>query len=124
MSFELGLVVMFEVAGVDKLLVAVVDILLMTAVDKLEIDIPVFDKLAAVSLAGNFDDMALNLVGYPEFETSNQDFDIDFLIVGYLSDSGSQFVGVLVYHNSGKHAFPVATVDWSMRLDAIDYGND
>ncbi|KAG9298072.1 hypothetical protein G9A89_018155 [Geosiphon pyriformis] len=124
LALTLGLVVVFEVAGVDKLLVAAIDILLATVVDKLEVDILVFNKLAVASLVGNSDNIALSLVGYSEFETSNQSFNIDFLIIDYLSDNGSQFVDVLVYHNSGKNAFSVATIDWLMMLNIIDYRNN
>ncbi|KAG9299963.1 hypothetical protein G9A89_009691 [Geosiphon pyriformis] len=52
MSFELGLMVVFELWMFDKLFVAVaVDILLVAAVNKLEIDIQVVDILAVALLA-------------------------------------------------------------------------
>ncbi|KAG9290495.1 hypothetical protein G9A89_002470 [Geosiphon pyriformis] len=52
-----------------------------------------------------------------EFGTGNRDFDIDFLIIGYLDADNSQFEYVLVYHNSGRYVFPVAIVDWLMKMD-------
>ncbi|KAG9288415.1 hypothetical protein G9A89_015621 [Geosiphon pyriformis] len=59
-----------------------------------------------------------------EFGTSNWGFDIDFPIIGYLSIDSSQFVCVLAYHNSGKHAFSTAKVDWLITMDTSDFGND
>ncbi|KAG9287354.1 hypothetical protein G9A89_023725 [Geosiphon pyriformis] len=71
MLFELGLVVMFEVVKVDNLLVAVVNIVLVAVFDKLEIDIQVFDKLAAALLASKSVDMELNLLDDLELGTGN-----------------------------------------------------
>ncbi|KAG9284452.1 hypothetical protein G9A89_014056 [Geosiphon pyriformis] len=47
-----SLITVFEFVGVNRLLVAVVNILLVAMVDKLEFDILVVDRLAAALLAG------------------------------------------------------------------------
>ncbi|KAG9297958.1 hypothetical protein G9A89_018786 [Geosiphon pyriformis] len=52
--FEVSFEVVFKFVGVDRLLVAVVDILLVAMADKLEFDILVVDRLAAASLADKF----------------------------------------------------------------------
>ncbi|KAG9285375.1 hypothetical protein G9A89_010850 [Geosiphon pyriformis] len=83
MSFELGLMVVFELWVSDKLFVAVaVNILLAAVVDKLEIDIWVVNILAVASLTGKLVDMVLDWIGNSELGTGNQSFDIDFPIVG------------------------------------------
>ncbi|KAG9286684.1 hypothetical protein G9A89_012234 [Geosiphon pyriformis] len=112
----------FESVGVDKLFVAVVDILLVAAADKLEVDILETDRLMTPSLVSK--QVGFNLDTDSEFGTSNRGFDIDFLIVGYLNASNSQFGYVLGYHNSGRYTFPVATVDWLIKMDAVDFGHD
>ncbi|KAG9284105.1 hypothetical protein G9A89_022879 [Geosiphon pyriformis] len=68
--------------------------------------------------------MGFDLGTDSEFGTGNQSFDIDFPIVGYLNAGDSQFGYVLVYHNSGRYMFPVATVDWLMEMDVVDFGHD
>ncbi|KAG9287704.1 hypothetical protein G9A89_004107 [Geosiphon pyriformis] len=112
----------FGSIGVDRLFVAVVDILLVAAADKLEVDILETDRLMTVLLVGKQVDFDLGTDS--EFETSNQGFNIDFPIIDYLNTGNSQFGYVLVYHNSGKYAFPVATVDWLMEMDMVDFGHD
>ncbi|KAG9305695.1 hypothetical protein G9A89_022617 [Geosiphon pyriformis] len=77
-----GFRVVFElVVGADKLIGAVADKLLVAAVNKLEVDILVVDRLVAVSLAGKWFDIGLDLGSDFEFEIYNRGFDIDFLIV-------------------------------------------
>ncbi|KAG9299382.1 hypothetical protein G9A89_014031 [Geosiphon pyriformis] len=91
------------------LIAIVVDTLPVAVADKLGLDTLEIDRLMTASLVGKqvgFD-LGIDL----EFGTSNQGFDIDFPIVGYLNVGDSQFGYVLVYHNSGKYAFPVVTVD-------------
>ncbi|KAG9285644.1 hypothetical protein G9A89_009284 [Geosiphon pyriformis] len=91
-----------------------------------EVDILAVDRLVAVLLAGNYFDIGLNsdLDNDLEFGTGNRDFNIDFPIVGYLDTGDSPFGYVLVYHNSDRYVFSVATVDWSMKIDEIDFGHD
>ncbi|KAG9305475.1 hypothetical protein G9A89_021193 [Geosiphon pyriformis] len=104
--------------GVDKLIVAVIDISLVvvadklfgTAVNKLVVGILTVDKLTAVSLA--------------ELGTGNWGFNIDFPINGYLNADNSQFGYVFVYHNSSKYMSLVATIDWSMKMNMVDSGGD
>ncbi|KAG9287836.1 hypothetical protein G9A89_017431 [Geosiphon pyriformis] len=70
MSFELGLMMVFELWVSNKLFVAaVVDILSAAAIDKLEVDIWVVDILAVASLAGKLVDMLLSLIDNSELET-------------------------------------------------------
>ncbi|KAG9293090.1 hypothetical protein G9A89_016452 [Geosiphon pyriformis] len=119
--------VVFEFVGIDILFAAVVvDKLLVAAVNKLELDILVVNTLIAASLVHNKVSIGivLDFAGNSELGTSDQGFDIDFLIVGYLNIGSNQFVCVLVYHNSGKHAFFVATVDWPEMIDVTDFGHD
>ncbi|KAG9298176.1 hypothetical protein G9A89_005444 [Geosiphon pyriformis] len=96
----------------------IVDILLVAVADESEIDILVGDRLVAASWAGNYFDIGLDsdLNSNSEFGTGDQGFNIDFLIVGYLDAGDSQFGYVIVYHNSDRYAFPVATVDWLMKM--------
>ncbi|KAG9288993.1 hypothetical protein G9A89_015542 [Geosiphon pyriformis] len=117
---------MVLVVGVDRQFVAAVDILLVAAADESEIDILAVDRLVAALWAGNYFDIGLNsdLNNDSEFGTDNWSFDIDFPIIGYLSTGDSQFGYVLVYHNSGRYVFPVATVDWLMKMDVVDFGHD
>ncbi|KAG9303864.1 hypothetical protein G9A89_005774 [Geosiphon pyriformis] len=68
-----------------------------------------------VSLVGKRVDFDLGTDS--EFGTGDQGFDIDFPIIGYLNADDSQFGYVLVFHNSGRYMFPVATVDWLMEMD-------
>ncbi|KAG9300757.1 hypothetical protein G9A89_023555 [Geosiphon pyriformis] len=84
------------------------------------------DRLVAVLLAGNYSNIGLDfdLDNDLEFGTSDQGFDIDFPIVGYLNADNSQFGYVLGYHNSGRYAFFVATVDWLIKMDTVDFGHD
>ncbi|KAG9296147.1 hypothetical protein G9A89_014739 [Geosiphon pyriformis] len=117
----------FEFVGVNRLLVAVVvDKLLVAVVDKFELDISEIDKLIAASLVHNEVSIGivLDFAKNSELGTSNWDFNIDFLIIGYLNAGGNQLVCVLVYHNSSKHAFLVATVDWLKMMDVADFGHD
>ncbi|KAG9305842.1 hypothetical protein G9A89_006253 [Geosiphon pyriformis] len=111
-------------AVADKLLVAVMDKLLVAVVDKLVVNILVVNRLVAASLASKWFDIVLNLIDNSELRTGNQSFNIDFLIIGYLHTSGSQFGYVLVYHNSDRYTFPVATVDWSMKMNVVGSVND
>ncbi|KAG9302099.1 hypothetical protein G9A89_000722 [Geosiphon pyriformis] len=82
--------VVSELIGVDRLLVAAVDILqvvtidilLVAVVDKLESNILVLGKLAAVSLAGKCFDIVPDFVDILEFEIGDQSFYIDFPIAG------------------------------------------
>ncbi|KAG9286727.1 hypothetical protein G9A89_012277 [Geosiphon pyriformis] len=94
--------------------------------DKSEVDILVVDKLVAASLAGNYSNIGLDfdLDNDSEFGTGDQGFDIDFPIVGYLNADDSQFGYVPGYHNSDRYAFSVATVDWLMKMDAVDFGHN
>ncbi|KAG9304863.1 hypothetical protein G9A89_001761 [Geosiphon pyriformis] len=71
-------------AAANKLLKTAVDKLLEAAVDKLKIDILVVDRLVAVSLAGKYFDIGLDLDldNDSEFGTGNRDFCINFLIIG------------------------------------------
>ncbi|KAG9294267.1 hypothetical protein G9A89_021626 [Geosiphon pyriformis] len=94
--------------------------------DKSEVDILAVDRLVAASLAGNYSNIGLDfdLDNDSEFETSDRGFDIDFLIIGYLNAGDSQFGYVLGYHNSGRYAFPVVTIDWLMKMDMVDFGHD
>ncbi|KAG9291561.1 hypothetical protein G9A89_021980 [Geosiphon pyriformis] len=125
MSFELGKMAVFELWVSDKLFVAVVvDILLVVAVDKLKIDIWMVDILAVVSLASKLIDMVLVGLVIRELKTGNWGFDIDFLIVGYLSLIYSQLLNAFVYHSSGKHASSAVTVDWLKMIDMTDSGNN
>ncbi|KAG9305895.1 hypothetical protein G9A89_016547 [Geosiphon pyriformis] len=72
MSFKLGLMVMFELWVSDILFVtAVVNILSVAVVDKLEVDIQVVDILAVVSLTGKSVNMLLSLINNSELETCN-----------------------------------------------------
>ncbi|KAG9305754.1 hypothetical protein G9A89_005152 [Geosiphon pyriformis] len=98
----------------------------MVATDKSEVDILAVDRLVAVSLAGNYSNIGLDfdLDNDSEFETGDRGFDIDFPIVGYLNTGNNQFGYVFGYHNSGRYAFPVATVDWLIKMDAVDFGHD
>ncbi|KAG9299709.1 hypothetical protein G9A89_013069 [Geosiphon pyriformis] len=124
-------VVVSESFGVDRLLAVVVDILpvadkLGPLVDKLELDILVVDKLIVVSLVHNeiSVDIVWNLIDDSELRTGDWGFDINFPIVGYLNVNGSQFKYVLVYHNSSRYAFLVATVDWLMKMNVVNFGHD
>ncbi|KAG9287477.1 hypothetical protein G9A89_023849 [Geosiphon pyriformis] len=107
-------------------IVLVVDILLVTAANESEVDILAVDRLVAASWAGNYFDIGLDsdLDNDSEFGTGDRSFDINFLIVGYLNAGNSQFGYVLVYYNSGKYVFPVATVNWSMKMDIVDFNHD
>ncbi|KAG9285084.1 hypothetical protein G9A89_009895 [Geosiphon pyriformis] len=98
----------------------------MAAADELEVDILAVDRLVAASWTGNYFDIGLDsdLDNDSEFGTGNQSFDIDFPIVDYLDAGNSQFGYVLVYHNSGRYAFSVATVDWLMKMGVVDFGLD
>ncbi|KAG9291681.1 hypothetical protein G9A89_022100 [Geosiphon pyriformis] len=75
-----------------------------------------------VSLVGKW--VGFDLGTDSEFGTGDQGFNMDFLIVGYLNAGNSQFGYVLVYHNSGRYAFPVATVNWLIKIDVVDFGHD
>ncbi|KAG9286153.1 hypothetical protein G9A89_010167 [Geosiphon pyriformis] len=90
------------------------------------VDILVVDRLVAALLAGNYSDIGLDfdLDNDLEFGTGDRGFDIDFPIVGYLNAGNSQFGYVLGYHNSGRYVFPVATVDWLMKINAVDFGHN
>ncbi|KAG9286564.1 hypothetical protein G9A89_014730 [Geosiphon pyriformis] len=124
MSFELGLMAVFELQVFDKLFVAVVvNILPVAVVDILEVDIQVVDILAVVLLAGKSINTVLSWVGNSELETSNRDFDIDFPIISCLFLTYSQPLNVLVYHSSGKHVSSAATVDW-LKMDVTNSGNN
>ncbi|KAG9288565.1 hypothetical protein G9A89_003440 [Geosiphon pyriformis] len=103
-----------------------VDILLVAVANKSEVDILAVDRLVAALLAGNYSDIGLDfdLDNDSEFGTGNWSFDIDFPIVDYLNTGDSQFGYVFGYHNSGRYAFPVATVDWLMKMDVVDFGHD
>ncbi|KAG9302977.1 hypothetical protein G9A89_022637 [Geosiphon pyriformis] len=114
--------VVFGSVGVDKLFVAAVDILLVAAADKSEVDILETNRLMTVLLVSKR--VGFDLGTDSEFGTGDWGFDIDFPIVGYLNAGDSQFGYVLGYHNSGRYAFPVATVDWLMKMDIIDFGHD
>ncbi|KAG9286873.1 hypothetical protein G9A89_012423 [Geosiphon pyriformis] len=108
--------VVFRFVGVDRLFVtAVVDKLLVAAVDRLELDILEIDRLMTALLVGK--QMGFDLGTDSEFGTGNRSFDIGFPIIGYLNADDSQFGYVFVYHNSGRYAFPVATVNWSMKMN-------
>ncbi|KAG9286381.1 hypothetical protein G9A89_014547 [Geosiphon pyriformis] len=103
----------FRFVGVDRLFVTVVvDKLLVAAVDRLELDTPETDRLMTASLVNKW--VGFDLGTDLEFGTGNQGFDIDFPIVGYLNASDSQF----------EYVFPVATVDWSMKMDVVDFVHD
>ncbi|KAG9290059.1 hypothetical protein G9A89_010365 [Geosiphon pyriformis] len=125
MSFELSLMMVFELWVFDKLFVAVmVDILLVAAVDKLEVDIQVIDILAVASLTNKSVDIVLGGIGNSELKTSNRSFDIDFPIINYLSLTYSPSLNVFVYHSSGKHTSPAATVDWLRMMNTTNSGNN
>ncbi|KAG9286375.1 hypothetical protein G9A89_014541 [Geosiphon pyriformis] len=98
----------------------------MVASGMVLVDILAGDRLVAGSWAGNYFDIGLDsdLDNDLEFGTGNRGFDIDFLIIGYLDAGDSQFGYVLVSHNSGRYAFPVATVNWLMKIDMVDFGHD
>ncbi|KAG9287815.1 hypothetical protein G9A89_017410 [Geosiphon pyriformis] len=82
MLFEWSFGVVFElVVGTDKLFGAVADKLPVAAVDKLEVDILVVDRLVAASLASNWLDIGFGLGSNSESEICNQGFNIDFPIV-------------------------------------------
>ncbi|KAG9299691.1 hypothetical protein G9A89_006407 [Geosiphon pyriformis] len=100
-----------------------VDILLVAAADKLEVDTLVVDRLVAASLADNYFDIGLNLDldNNLEFGTGNWGFEIDFPIIGYLNTGNSPFGYALVYHNSGRYVFSVAIVDWLMQIDVVEF---
>ncbi|KAG9299626.1 hypothetical protein G9A89_020797 [Geosiphon pyriformis] len=112
----------FGFVGVDRLFVAAVNILLVAAADKLEVDILETNRLMTTSLVDK--QVGFDLGTDLEFGTGDWGFDMDFLIVGYLNTGDSQFGYVLVYHNSGRYAFSVATVDWLMKIDMVDFGHD
>ncbi|KAG9306853.1 hypothetical protein G9A89_005754 [Geosiphon pyriformis] len=112
----------FGSVGVDRLFVAVVNILLVAAADKSEVDILGTDSLMTVSLVDK--QVGFDLSTNLEFGTSDQGFDIDFPIIGYLNTGDSQFGYILVYHNNGRYAFLVAIVDWLMKMDVVDFGHD
>ncbi|KAG9302728.1 hypothetical protein G9A89_009505 [Geosiphon pyriformis] len=115
--------VVFGFVGADRLFVAaVVDKLLVAAVDRLELDTLEIDRLMTVLLVGK--QVGFDLGTDSEFGTGNRGFNIDFPIIGYLNAGNSQFGYVLVYHNNGRYAFPVVTVDWSMKIDVVDFGHD
>ncbi|KAG9294580.1 hypothetical protein G9A89_008059 [Geosiphon pyriformis] len=62
MSFEWGFGVVFElVVGANKLFGAVANKLLVAAVDKLEVDILVVNRLVTASLAGKWFDIGFDL---------------------------------------------------------------
>ncbi|KAG9296214.1 hypothetical protein G9A89_014806 [Geosiphon pyriformis] len=122
MLFELGLMVVFELQVFDKLFVAVaVDILLVAAVDKLEVDIQMVDILAVVSLANKSVNMLLSLIDNLELETCDWNFNIDFPIVSFLFLTNNQFSNVFVYHSSGRYMFLAATADWIIMRNATDF---
>ncbi|KAG9305282.1 hypothetical protein G9A89_007777 [Geosiphon pyriformis] len=100
---------MFGSVGVNRLFVAVVNILLVAAADKSEVNILETDRLMTASLVDKW--VGFDLGTDSEFGTDDRSFNIDFLIIGYLNTDNSQFGYVLVYHNSGRYAFPVVTVD-------------
>ncbi|KAG9286236.1 hypothetical protein G9A89_014222 [Geosiphon pyriformis] len=115
--------VVFGFVGVDRLFVAVVvDKLLVAAVDRLELNTPKTDRLMIVLLVDK--QVGFDLGTDLEFGTSDQGFEIDIPIIGYLNAGNSQFGYVLVYHNSSRYAFQVATVDWLMKMDVVDFGYD
>ncbi|KAG9301872.1 hypothetical protein G9A89_004551 [Geosiphon pyriformis] len=93
---------------------------------EIEVNILMIDRLVAASWAGNYFDIGLNsdLDNDLEFGTSDWGFDIDFPIFGYLDAGDSQFGYDLVYHNSGRYMFSIATVDWSIKMDVIDFGHN
>ncbi|KAG9294643.1 hypothetical protein G9A89_008122 [Geosiphon pyriformis] len=115
--------VVFGFVGVDRLFVAaVVDKSLVAVVDRLELSTPETDRWMTVSLVGKW--VGFDLSTDSEFGTGNWGFDIDFPIIGYLNTGDSQFGCVLVYHNSGKYAFFVATIDWLMKMNMANFGHD
>ncbi|KAG9303994.1 hypothetical protein G9A89_005904 [Geosiphon pyriformis] len=114
--------VVFGFVGVDRLFVAAVNILLVAVANKLEVDILETDRLMTASLVDKR--VGFDLGTDLEFGTDNRGFNIDFLIVGYLNTGNSQFGYVLIYHNSGRYVFPVATVDWLMEMDVVDFDHN
>ncbi|KAG9286659.1 hypothetical protein G9A89_012209 [Geosiphon pyriformis] len=90
--------------------------------DKSEVDILETDRLMTASLVGKR--VGFDLGTDSEFETGDQSFDIDFLIIGYLNAGNSQFGYVFVYHNSGRYSLPVATVNWLMEMNMVDFGHN
>ncbi|KAG9286400.1 hypothetical protein G9A89_014566 [Geosiphon pyriformis] len=90
--------------------------------DKLEVDILETDKLMTALLVGKR--VGFDLGTDSEFGTGDQNFDMDFPIIGYLNTDNSQFGYVFVYHNSGRYAFLVATVNWLIKIDVVDFGHN
>ncbi|KAG9290634.1 hypothetical protein G9A89_011597 [Geosiphon pyriformis] len=122
MSSKWSLVVVFVLQLVDILFVAVADTLFMAVVDRLEFNILAVDISAVASLVDK--NIDFDFVDISEFETGDRGFYIDFLIVGYLNGYGSRFVGVFVFHNSSMYAFLVATVNWLIRMNTTNSGNN
>ncbi|KAG9285523.1 hypothetical protein G9A89_006511 [Geosiphon pyriformis] len=115
--------VVFGFVGADRLFVAVVvNKLFVAVVDRLGLNTPEINRLMTALLVGK--QIGFDLGTDSEFGTGNQGFDIDFPIIGYLNTGNSQFEYVFVYHNSGRYAFLMATVDWSMKMDVVDFGHD
>ncbi|KAG9292786.1 hypothetical protein G9A89_006347 [Geosiphon pyriformis] len=113
----------FGFVGVDRLFVtAVVDKSHVAVVDRLELGTPETDRWMTALLVGKR--VGFDLDTDSEFGTGDWDFNIAFLIIGYLNTGDSQFGGVFVYHNSSRYAFLVATVDWSIKIDVADFGHD
>ncbi|KAG9289451.1 hypothetical protein G9A89_008012 [Geosiphon pyriformis] len=120
MLFELGWMAVFKLQVSDKLFVAaVVDTLPVAVVDRLEVNI-----LAVASSTDKSVDMVLGWIGNLELGTGNQDFDIDFPIIGYLFLIYSQSLNAFVYHSSGKHTSSAATADWSKIMGMTDSRNN
>ncbi|KAG9305503.1 hypothetical protein G9A89_006473 [Geosiphon pyriformis] len=106
----------------NKLLVAAVNKLL--GFDKLVVNILVVDRLVAALLVGKWFNIVLSLIDDLELRTGDRVFDIDFPIIGYLNTNGSRVEYVFVYHNSGRYAFSVATVDWLIKMNVVDFGHN
>ncbi|KAG9296559.1 hypothetical protein G9A89_015151 [Geosiphon pyriformis] len=120
----------FEWFKVDRLLVAVVNILrmaavnilLVAAVDKLGSDILVLNKLVAASLADKCFGIDLDFDIDFGFGIGNWGFDVDFSIISY--KHCSWLLCDLVYYSCGKHRFFAATVDYLTIIDMLDFGNN
>ncbi|KAG9296912.1 hypothetical protein G9A89_006867 [Geosiphon pyriformis] len=92
----------------------------MAAVDKLEVNILMVDKLIIASRAGKLVDIVPDCCNNLGFDSANQGFYIDFPITGYLSIGDNWLVSVLVYHSSGNYISLVAIINRLMRMGMSD----
>ncbi|KAG9296568.1 hypothetical protein G9A89_015160 [Geosiphon pyriformis] len=127
---EVSFRVVFEWFEIDRLLVAVVNILwmavvnilLVAVIDKLGSDILVLNKLAAVSLIGKCFGIDLDFDIDFGFGIRDWGFNVDFPIIGY--KHCSWLLCDLVYHSCGRHTFSAVMVDYLMMMNMLDFGND